>query len=135
MKYCTKCGFQVNDEDKFCARCGAPLTDVNNPLPNNNQNPLPNQEVKPNNTKAILSLVFGCLSTLFLGLSLFASLLFGILTFGFAIPALVLGIKSRKNGCGLAGMITSIVVLAIGGIVLIIWLMIFSAVIGSFFLL
>ena len=30
MKYCTKCGNEVNDSDKFCADCGQPTDQTSN---------------------------------------------------------------------------------------------------------
>ena len=30
MKYCRNCGFQLNDEDKFCPKCGAAADDAQN---------------------------------------------------------------------------------------------------------
>lgn len=38
MKFCRQCGFQLNDSDKFCAKCGAPSEPINS-------SPVQNQSV------------------------------------------------------------------------------------------
>lgn len=63
MKYCTKCGYQLNDEATYCPNCGENLGDNNS---NNQQNNNPYNNYNSNAQAAspiwgILALVFGIL--------------------------------------------------------------------------
>ena len=152
MKYCSKCGYACQDDDKFCTRCGAKLQQlVENPQPAPAQavvqpmpvpppmpypipQPVPQEQPKPNQTSAILALVFGILGGVFYIISMFFTWIFGVFTLGFAIPALILGVKTRKDGKGLAGMIMSIVVLSLMVITLVVVLLVFFLTVGVWWL-
>ena len=94
--YCTKCGNQLNNEDKFCTKCGMNTNDnlKNNPL---------NKGNKDNTT---LGLIFGIISLLMFW--------FPIIGIPFAIIAIVNGKKYKDN----TGKNSGSIVMGIIGIVL-----------------
>ena len=112
MKYCSKCGFEAQDDDVFCSRCGNRFVIVNEQnnyyQQNNNYRPL-DESIK---NKGVLSLVFGLIALFSEVVGLFLLWPLGFIALGFSIAGLVLGIKSRKLGMGVAGMVLSIVTIA-----------------------
>lgn len=51
MKYCTKCGAQMNDDALFCPKCGTKVEEV--VVPNNNQPIVEEKPVEVNETPVI----------------------------------------------------------------------------------
>ena len=81
MKYCTKCGSQMNDGDLYCPKCGAKVD--SNPFDSTfgpfYQNPTPTGKSDPSNPPAGISKVLGILSIVFSILGGILGLIFGII--------------------------------------------------------
>jgi len=105
MKFCTKCGAQNDDGLAFCSSCGASL---------NGETVV--GEKKPFNVLALLGMIFGIASLVFCW-----SYGFGVLV---GIAGLIMSIMSRKkdpaNGMAKAGLICSIIGIALGVVLLIV---------------
>lgn len=106
MKFCTKCGAQNEDGLAFCSSCGASLNSEN----------VAGGEKKPLNTQALLGMIFGIAALVFCW-----SYGFGVLC---GIAGLILSLMARKkepkNGMATAGLICSIIGIALGVILLVV---------------
>lgn len=117
MKVCPHCGKEVEDDVKFCPSCGKPIDGevkeeaVAEPV----------KEDKNGRLAMIFGIISVAASLVFGGSSLF--FVFGafalVIPLGFGIPALILGIKTRKaSKQGLVGFILGIVGIALSVIAL-----------------
>ena len=136
MKTCPNCGTFSNDNENFCKNCGTKLTDeiinqdVQQPQMQNNAN---NYQPKNSGTSgfAITSLVLGIVTWVF---GWFTLAIPGIL--GIIFGALAMG-QCKKNGKGgygmaIAGLILSIIMVAIFFIIIIIAAATAASWIGAF---
>ena len=136
MNYCTNCGTANEGNKNFCSNCGQSLTT------DANMSQVSGQVVvgKQKNGKATASLVLGIIAAVWAAMSLlsfgeienalieamaenstdnvFAAKMgffigFNIVSLPCGIVGLVLGLKAKKNGKAIAGIVTSLAALAI----------------------
>ncbi|MCL2752662.1 MAG: DUF4190 domain-containing protein [Defluviitaleaceae bacterium] len=112
MNFCSACGQQLEQNAAFCANCGK--QPANNPqtnaphMPHHHLTPTPSAE-QPGQSLALASMVLGIVALVvsYTPLSLFL-----------AIPGVVLAAMAKRNGnksgMGTAGLVCSIIALAIG---------------------
>lgn len=109
--FCPKCGNTVNEDATFCPVCGAALKGEAQPAPQPTPAYAP---VRGSNTMAILGLVFAFIMPIL-------GLIFSILGLNKAKE-----MQGEGHGLALAGLIISIVEMAISLIVIIVWIAVLS---------
>lgn len=124
MKYCSHCGAELLDEAVICPKCGCQVAPYDTYLApkaaNTNAVSSGNATTSSNATAAM---VMGILS---LSISVVAFFVYGfleILALGLSLPGLILGSKTRSNGVGKAGFITSIIATCISGVGLVLYVL------------
>ena len=139
MNYCTNCGTANEGNKNFCSNCGQSLT------ANTNMSQVSGQVVvgKQKNGKATASLVLGIIAVVWAAMSMlsfgqieealveamaesttdnvFAAKMgffigYNIVSLPCGIIGLILGLRAKKNGKALAGIVTSLAALAIATI-------------------
>ena len=115
MAFCRKCGTQLDDHARFCAKCGASQEQTFVQPTYSYQHPEQRGEGGPWKVFAIVGFVLGLVGFIF-------SFAFGSGLF-FSIPGLVLSILGKrsasKHGMAVTGMVFSIIGLAIGCILMV----------------
>ena len=119
MKYCSKCGKELEDDAAFCPACGNPT----NSESGISTTPLINQGLVTTKSSSSAGLVLGIVG---LGLSVLAFFIFGWLGFVAVILGIVGVVQSSKNvnpsGMRTAGMVTSVLSIIFGSVDAVMWL-------------
>lgn len=135
MKYCTKCGTELEDSMAFCPKCGESCGPVKKT--NRIENPDTSVHFNTSNPVAVVGFVFGIITiscavlmwiigvaqasstssidTEFVTVMLIFVFLFGPAGIGCSIPGIVLGEnRNNKKGLAIAGLVCSIIGIVIG---------------------
>ncbi len=137
MKYCTKCGTELEDSMAFCPKCGESCEKAKKT--NKIVNPDTSVHFNTSNPIAVVGFVFGMISiscaslmwvigiaqassnssdTGFITAMLILIFLFGPAGIGCSIPGIVLGENRNNNkGLAIAGLVCSIIGILIGIII------------------
>lgn len=116
MKFCSKCGAELNDQAVFCDRCGTPVSQTENSAPVG-QNPTPVPAAKTNSGLSVAALVLSILGFLtgFLGIGMILDVIAIVL-------AIVVLVKARKKplkkGMAIAGLLVSIISLVLCAVII-----------------
>ena len=145
MKYCTSCGTPNEGNTNFCSNCGQSLAQNNNMSQVNGQ--VYYGAPKAKNGKATASMILGIIAVIWACMTLFSFgqieealveamaesnsdnvvagkigffIGYNLISLPCGIIGLILGLVSKKNGKAIAGIITSLIALAIAIVSLII---------------